>query len=103
MQGMNELVGTLYYAFVKNELSNNADPSAEEVSRELEDAEADTFFCFTILMSELQDFFINTLDNSSCGLQGLIERFSISCAHMTRTFFISSPPRWVFITKFNHI
>jgi hypothetical protein len=77
---MNELVGTLYYAFMKNESigTDNLDilKTAETDSTELENVEADTFFCFTTLMSEFQDFFINTLDNSSCGLQGLIERFS---------------------------
>lgn len=31
-------------------------------------AEADSFFCFTNLMSEIRDNFIKTLDDSQCGI-----------------------------------
>lgn len=34
----------------------------------LEHAEADTFFCFTNLMSENRDNFIKSLDDSQCGI-----------------------------------
>lgn len=33
-----------------------------------EHAEADTFFCFTNLMSENRDNFIKSLDDSQCGI-----------------------------------
>lgn len=33
-----------------------------------EHAEADTFFCFTNLMSEIRDNFIKSLDDSQCGI-----------------------------------
>lgn len=39
-----------------------------------EHAEADTFFCFTGLMSEIRDFFIKTLDESEMGINGLMTR-----------------------------
>lgn len=39
-----------------------------------EHAEADTFFCFTGLMSEIRDFFIKTLDESEMGINGLMNR-----------------------------
>lgn len=39
-----------------------------------EHAEADTFFCFTGLMSEIRDFFIKTLDESEMGINGLMSR-----------------------------
>lgn len=38
------------------------------VVRYSEHAEADTFFCFTNLMSENRDNFIKSLDDSQCGI-----------------------------------
>lgn len=43
----------------------------------LEHAEADTFFCFTGLMSEIRDFFIKTLDESEMGINGLMNRLML--------------------------
>lgn len=63
VQGMNEIIGPLYFTFA-------SDPSAE--SREC--AEADCFFCFTNLMSEIRDFFIKTLDDSACGISAMMTR-----------------------------
>uniref|UniRef100_A0A3Q2EIV6 TBC1 domain family member 13 n=1 Tax=Cyprinodon variegatus TaxID=28743 RepID=A0A3Q2EIV6_CYPVA len=57
VQGMNEIVGPIYYTFA-------TDPS----SQWKEHAEADTFFCFTNLMSENRDNFIKSLDDSQCGI-----------------------------------
>ena len=39
-------------------------------------AEADCFFCFTNLMSDIRDFFIKTLDDSSTGIQSLMVRLN---------------------------
>ena len=33
-----------------------------------EHAEADSFFCFTHVMSEIRDNFIKSLDDSACGI-----------------------------------
>uniref|UniRef100_A0AAQ6AAC3 TBC1 domain family member 13 n=1 Tax=Amphiprion ocellaris TaxID=80972 RepID=A0AAQ6AAC3_AMPOC len=55
--GMNEIVGPIYYTFA-------TDPNSEWK----EHAEADTFFCFTNLMSENRDNFIKSLDDSQCGI-----------------------------------
>ena len=38
----------------------------------LEHAEADSFFCFTNIMSEIRDNFIKTLDDSDLGIGKLI-------------------------------
>ncbi|XP_055516199.1 TBC1 domain family member 13 isoform X1 [Leucoraja erinacea] len=57
VQGMNEIVGPVYYTFA-------TDPNTEWK----EHAEADTFFCFTNLMSEIRDNFIKSLDDSQCGI-----------------------------------
>ncbi|XP_064799413.1 TBC1 domain family member 13-like isoform X2 [Oncorhynchus masou masou] len=57
VQGMNEVVGPLYYTFA-------TDPN----DKWREHAEADTFFCFTNLMSENRDMFIKSLDDSQCGI-----------------------------------
>lgn len=54
---MNEIVGPLYYVFA-------SDPDSEWA----EAAEADTYYCFQLLMSEIKDNFIKTLDNSNCGI-----------------------------------
>ncbi|XP_046650063.1 TBC1 domain family member 13-like [Daphnia pulicaria] len=63
VQGMNEIIGPIYYLF-----ATDADSDWREY------AEADTFFCFTGLMSEIRDFFIKTLDESEMGINGLMNR-----------------------------
>lgn len=40
----------------------------------LEHAEADTFFCFSNLMAEIQDNFIKSLDDSQCGITYKMEK-----------------------------
>ncbi|KAF1748512.1 hypothetical protein GCK72_024979 [Caenorhabditis remanei] len=64
VQGMNELVAPIYYVF-----ANDAD---EEWAAY---AEADTFFCFQQLMSEVKDNFIKTLDDSICGIESSMSAF----------------------------
>lgn len=63
VQGMNEIIGPIYYTF-----ASNPDPEWRA------HAEADTFFCFTNLMSEIRDFFIKTLDDADYGITGLMNR-----------------------------
>lgn len=55
---MNEVVGTLYFVLASNRL--------EEWARH---SEADTFFCFTSLMSEVRDLFIQRLDETASGIE----------------------------------
>ncbi|KRX28115.1 TBC1 domain family member 13 [Trichinella nelsoni] len=55
VQGMNEIVGPIYFVFASD-------------SQWQEHAEADTFFCFQNLMSEIKDNFIKTLDSSNVGI-----------------------------------
>ena len=62
VQGMNEVLGPIYYTFVTD-------------SRESEvHAEADAFFCFTGIMSEIKDNFIKILDFSQCGISHNMNR-----------------------------
>ncbi|XP_054920859.1 TBC1 domain family member 13 isoform X7 [Dermacentor andersoni] len=61
--GMNEIIGPIYYTLV-------SDPNSDWRKY----AEADCFFCFTSLMSEIRDFFIKTLDESSSGIGAMMER-----------------------------
>lgn len=63
VQGMNEIIGPIYYTFA-------SDPRPEW--REF--AEADCFFCFTNLMSDIRDFFIKTLDEAESGISGIMTR-----------------------------
>jgi hypothetical protein len=58
---MNEIVGTLYYVLA-NDLN-------EEWACE---AEADTYFLFNILMTEMRDVFVPALDDADTGIQGRI-------------------------------
>ncbi|VDM97351.1 unnamed protein product [Thelazia callipaeda] len=62
VQGMNEIVGPLYYVF-----ASHADSEWAEF------AEPDTYYCFQILMSEIKDNFIKTLDSSNCGIVVLLK------------------------------
>lgn len=64
VQGMNEIIGPIYYVFA-------SDPNNEWK----EHAEADCFFCFTNLMSDIRDFFIKTLDEAESGINGMMIRF----------------------------
>lgn len=54
---MNEVLGPLYYVFAQDSDESWA-----------EHAEADTYYCFQNLMSEIKDNFIKTLDQSNCGI-----------------------------------
>ncbi|XP_028131602.1 TBC1 domain family member 13 [Diabrotica virgifera virgifera] len=63
VQGMNEIVGPIYFSFALD-----SDISFRE------HAEADCFFCFTNLMSEIRDFFIKSLDESDKGINGMMNR-----------------------------
>ncbi|XP_067940701.1 TBC1 domain family member 13-like [Watersipora subatra] len=59
VQGMNEILGPLYYTMA-------TDPNKEWAKH----AEADSFYCFTNLMAEIRDNFIKSLDDSLCGIGG---------------------------------
>lgn len=65
VQGMNEIIGPIYYVFA-------SDPDKEWA----ESAEADAFYCFQLLMSEIKDNFIKSLDSSSCGIESTLSHFS---------------------------
>lgn len=60
---MNEIIGPIYYVLASN------DDHAEF-------AEADCFWCFTALMSEIRDFFIKSLDESENGIRGMMNKLS---------------------------
>ena len=61
IQGMNEVIATLYYCFWQY----NSDGV---VSNEY--FESDLFFCFSSLMSEVKDIFLRELDQEAQGLNG---------------------------------
>lgn len=63
VQGMNEIIGPIYYVFAQN-----PDTAWKE------HAEADTFFCFTALMAEIGDMFTKKLDRSQAGIGGIMSR-----------------------------
>ena len=61
MQGMNEILAVIYYCFYRF-----GDESV--IAREF--VEADIFFCFSELMSELKDGFLRDLDKEKNGIDG---------------------------------
>uniref|UniRef100_A0AC35TN11 Rab-GAP TBC domain-containing protein n=1 Tax=Rhabditophanes sp. KR3021 TaxID=114890 RepID=A0AC35TN11_9BILA len=64
VQGMHEILCIIYYVL-------SSDPDLEWS----EHAEADSFYCFQNLMSEIQDNFIKTLDSSHVGIEARMESF----------------------------
>eukprot|EP01132_Coremiostelium_polycephalum_P008523 gene8523-10478_t len=65
VQGMNEILGPIYYIFA-------IDPDIDCK----ENAEADAFYCFTNLMSEIRDNFCKTLDRSDSGVLSSIKKLN---------------------------
>jgi len=65
VQGMNEIIGPIYYVL-----------ASDNRLEWREHAEADCFFCFTNLMSDIRDFFIKTLDDSATGIQSMMIRLN---------------------------
>lgn len=66
VQGMNEIIGPLYYVFAQHpERSWRAH------------AEADAFFCFTALMTEIGDKFTKKLDSSQAGIGGSLQKLMV--------------------------
>lgn len=66
VQGMNELLGPIYYTF-----ATDSDTAFRD------NAEADAFFCFTHLMSEVMDNFCKSLDKSEMGIVGNMRRLNL--------------------------
>jgi hypothetical protein len=64
---MNEILAVLYYCFWKS--GNEAVISTEYL-------ESDLFFCFSNLMSEVQDGFMRDLDKESSGIDGKCKAFA---------------------------
>lgn len=66
VQGMNELLAPIYYVFAKDD-----HPESQAY------AEADAFFVFTILMSDVRDHFVRSLDqDASTGINATMQRMS---------------------------
>ena len=64
VQGMNEILAPIYYCF-----SHDGNPFFKKY------IESDSFFCFSILMGDIKDGFIRSLDNSSAGIKARIQSF----------------------------
>ncbi|EFA75392.1 TBC1 domain family member 13 [Heterostelium album PN500] len=65
VQGMNEVLGPIYYTF-----ATDPDQDCKE------NAEADSFYCFTNLMSEIRDNFCKSLDKSESGVISSIKKLN---------------------------
>jgi hypothetical protein len=73
VQGMNELLAPIYYLFAN---AIGAHDRAESLAPTRDDAEADAFFCFTALMSEVMNNFCKTLDSSEVGVHAEMRRLN---------------------------
>lgn len=62
VQGMNEIVGTIYYVLANDHNSEWANH-----------AEADTYYLFHTVMIDMKDVFVPDMDSHSTGIQGRIE------------------------------
>lgn len=65
VQGMNEILATLYICFYDQ-------TSPPEFSQYFE---SDLFFCFTRLMTDLRDSFLRTMDHENTGINGKVAEF----------------------------
>jgi hypothetical protein len=63
VQGMNEILAPIYYCFCSDQ-----HPEFSPY------AEADSFYCFTSLMSEIRDNFVKTMDKSDDGVEGKLKQ-----------------------------
>ena len=62
VQGMNEILAPMYYVF-----AHDSNPLFQH------HAEADAFFCFTAVMSDIRDRFIKSLDSSPSGVLAVVK------------------------------
>ena len=78
IQGMNEVLAPIYFQFcLDNEVDNNIFKSTQqnnETTKSFEKIEADCYFCFESLMSEINDLFIREKDNQLSGIQARIKK-----------------------------
>jgi len=63
VQGMNELCAPIYFLFAQDRVDGGAN------------VEADAFFCFSLLMANMRDAFMQNLDSTESGLLGLLDQF----------------------------
>lgn len=78
IQGMNEVLAPIYFQFcLDNEVDNNIFKSTQlnnDTTKSFEKIEADCYFCFDSLMSEINDLFIREKDNQLSGIQARIKK-----------------------------
>lgn len=60
---MNEILATIYYCYYDPQIPT------EFVN------EADLFFCFNIVISEVRDSFVRTMDAEDSGIKGKVREF----------------------------
>ncbi len=75
---MNELLAPIYYTFANDKIPDFSRPlCAASVGLTLkENAEADSFFCFTNLMALFRDHFCQPLDKTTVGIQATLGKLS---------------------------
>ena len=69
VQGMNELIAPIYFSFFRD---NNV---LEEKKVDIENIEADSFWCFSNLIGEIKNIFIKEKDNEEGGIFNIINKF----------------------------
>ncbi|ORE07319.1 RabGAP/TBC [Rhizopus microsporus var. microsporus] len=80
VQGMNELLAPIYYVFAAKAADDDSESQAY--------AEADAFFVFTTLMSDVRDHFVRSLDSDACtGINATLWRMNQRLAWYDRALF----------------
>ena len=69
VQGMNEIIAPIYYVFSFDKTYG--------VEESIDNIEADTFWTFNCLMTELKDIFNREKDNKDIGLSGKVKRLKL--------------------------
>lgn len=75
IQGMNELLAPIWFVMAGGRRSDSSGAGSDRRPSML-DAEADAFFVFMSLMSEVRDVFIKAHDHSDTGVKGQLTRYA---------------------------
>lgn len=103
VQGMNEVLAPIYYQFCidngedNNQFKENFDSSGDSLNslnahkenelKEFEKIEADSYYCFKNLMSEIKDLFIREKDITKNGIQNRIKVVNILLSRIDKRLY----------------
>ena len=69
VQGMNELIAPIYFSFFRD------DNNLEETNINIENVEADSFWCFSNLIKDIKNIYMKEKDNEEGGIFQIVNKF----------------------------